>query len=140
MLSSLATKRVGVAVVVVGAPLLHYAVPGATWIRTSAAIAGGLMMLFFAREAIDDERVRDLKLRAVSTAFSVSFTLTLIINWFLNRDFDPRRDFDGVNGVLRSISAFDLIALTMIVALALFHLWRWQDGTTPQTADGVPSA
>ena len=140
MLSSLATKRVGVAVVVVGAPLLHYAVPGATWIRTSAAIAGGLMMLFFAREAIDDERVRDLKLRAVASAFSVSFALTLIVNWFLNRDFDPRRDFDGVHGVLRSISAFDLIAMTMIVALALFHLWRWQDGRTPQPADGAPSA
>jgi uncharacterized membrane protein len=128
MLSSRATRRVGVALVVVGAPVLHYAVPGATWIRTSAAIAAGLMLVFFAREAIDDERVRALKLRAISAAFSVSFSLTLIVNWLLNRDFDPRRDFDGSSGTLRSISAFDLIALTMIVALALFHCWRLQDG------------
>jgi hypothetical protein len=139
MLSSFATKLVGAGLVVVGAPVLHYAVPGASWIRTSAALAAGLMLVFFTKEAIDDERVRDLKLKAIGTAFSVSFSLTLIVNWFLNRDFDPRRDFDGATGVLRSISAFDLIALTMLVALGLFHLWHWQDGSTPQPADGVPS-
>ena len=133
MLSSLAVKRVGVALVVAGAPMLHVVVPGATWIRTSAALAGGLMLVFFAKEAVEDERVQALKLRAISTAFSVSFTLTLIVNWLLNRDFDPRRDFDGTTGTLRSISAFDLIALTMIVALALFHYWRVQDGATPDT-------
>ena len=134
-MSSLTVKRLGVALVLAGAPALHYAIPGASWIRTSAAIAGGLMMLFFAREAIEDERVRDLKLKAVSTAFSVSFALTLIVNWLLNRDFDPRRDFDGTTGVLRSISAFDLIALTMLVALALFHYWRLQDGEVPAAPD-----
>ena len=133
MLSSLAGKRVGVALVVAGAPMLHVVVPGATWIRASAALAGGLMLVFFAKEAVEDERVQALKLRAISTAFSVSFTLTLIVNWLLNRDFDPRRDFDGTTGTLRSISAFDLIALTMIVALALFHYWRVQDGATPDT-------
>ena len=57
----------------------------------------------------------------------MSFTITLIVNWFLNRDFHPGRDFDGATGVLRSISAFDLIVLTMVVALALFHYWRFQD-------------
>jgi hypothetical protein len=133
-MSSLTVKRLGLALVLAAAPLLHYVVPGASWIRTSAAIAGGLMMLFFAREAIDDERVRDLKLKAINTAFSVSFSLTLIVNWFLNRDFDARRDFDGATGTLRSISAFDLIALTMLVALALFHYWRLQDGAAERAS------
>jgi hypothetical protein len=134
MLSSQTTKRLGAVLVAVGAPLLHYAIPGASWIRTSAAIAGGLMMIFFSREAIDDERVHDLKLKAVSAAFSASFALTLIVNWFLNRDFDPRRDFDGVNGVWRSISAFDLIIVTMVAALGLFHYWRVQDASPAPAA------
>ena len=47
------------------------------------AIAAGLMMIFFSKERINDERVQDLKLKAVNAAFSVSFTLTLIVNWFL---------------------------------------------------------
>lgn len=139
-MSSLTVKRLGLALVVAGAPALHYAVPGASWIRTSAALAAGLMLLFFAGEAIEDERVRELKLKALSAAFSVSFSLTLIVNWFLNREFDPRRDFDGATGVLRSISAFDLIALTMIVALVLFHVWRRQDGATPPSTAGVGRA
>src|SRR3954447_10737706 len=134
-MSSATTKRLGAAIVFVLAPVLHVAVPGSTWIRTSAAVAGGLMMVFFSRERIHDERVQDLKLKALSGAFSVSFTLTLIVNWFLNRDFHPGRDFDGATGVWRSISAFDLIVLTMVVALALFHYWRFRDAVT-SSADG----
>ena len=126
-MSSATAKRLGLLLVLVGAPALHYAVPGASWIRTSAALAAGGMLVFFTREPIHDERVQDLKLKALSAAFSVSFTLTLILNWFLNREFDPRRDFDGATGVWRSISAFDLIIVTMGVALALFHYWRHQD-------------
>ena len=137
-MSSVMVKRLGLALVVAGAPLLHYVIPGASWIRTSAAIAGGLMMIFFSKEAIDDERVRDLKLKAVHTAFSISFTLTLIVNWFLNREFDPRRDFDGATGVWRSISAFDLIILTMLAALGLFHYWRVQDAAAGDTVVAPP--
>jgi hypothetical protein len=129
MMSSATTKWLGVSVVLILAPLLHYVVPGAFWGRTSAALAGGLMMVFFSREAIHDERVDNLKLRAVSTAFSVSFALTLVLNWLLNRNFDPSRDFDSTGPVAwRSISAFDLIVVTMAIALALFHYWRRVDG------------
>ena len=121
-MSSATTKRLGAAIVLVLAPALHVAIPGSSWIRTSAAVAAGLMMIFFSRERIHDERVQDLKFKALNGAFSVSFTLTLIVNWFLNRDFDARRDFDGATGVLRSISAFDLIVLTMVVALGAVPL------------------
>jgi hypothetical protein len=131
-MSSSTTKRLGLLLVVAGAPLLHYLVPGASWMRTSAAVAAGLMLAFFSKERVDDERVQDLKLKALSAAFSVSFTLTLILNWLLNRDFDVRRDFDGATGVWRSISAFDLIIVTMGVALALFHYWRRQDADATQ--------
>jgi hypothetical protein len=139
-MSSATTKRLGAAIVLVLAPVLHVAVPGSTWIRTSAAVAGGLMMIFFSRERIHDERVQDLKLKALSGAFSVSFTLTLIVNWFLNRDFHPGRDFDGATGVWRSISAFDLIVLTMVVALALFHYWRFRDAAASSPDGGEVSA
>jgi hypothetical protein len=139
-MSSATTKRLGAAIVVVLAPALHVAIPGPSWIRTSAAVAAGLMMIFFSRERIHDERVQDLKFKALNAAFPVSFTLTLIVNWFLNRDFDARRDFDGVTGTLRSISAFDLIVLTMVVALALFHYWRFQDAAASSSDGGKVSA
>jgi hypothetical protein len=132
-MTSATTKRLGVAVVVIAAPLLHFVIPGPFWGRTSAALAGGLMMVFFSREAIHDERVDQLKLRAVSAAFSVSFTATLILNWLLNRDFDVTRDFSGTTW--RSISAFDLIVVTMTAALALFHYWRHVDGQAQSTPE-----
>ena len=132
-------KRLGVLVVVVAAPLLHLAVPGAFWDRTSAALAGGLLMIFFSREAIHDERVQDLKLRAIGTMLPASFSLTLLANWLLNRDFDVTRDFSGATGHWRSISAFDLIILTMTASLALFYYRRFQDsqasGDAAQTSD-----
>jgi hypothetical protein len=135
-MKSSTTRRVGLALVFAGAPILHLFVPGSSWIRTSAAIAAGLMLVFFAREAIHDERVQELKLHAVSTAFSVSFSLTLIMNWLLNRDFDVSGDFDGASMRLRSISAFDVIIITMATALTLFHYWRWRDGAS-DTGSGV---
>ena len=67
-MKSSTVKLLGVLLVLVGAPLLHFAIPGAFWLRTSAAIAAGLMMIFFAREPIHDERVTDLKLRAINAA------------------------------------------------------------------------
>ena len=76
-MSSATTKRLGAAIVLVLAPALHVAIPGSSWIRTSAAVAAGLMMIFFSRERIHDERVQDLKLKALNGAFSVSFTLDL---------------------------------------------------------------
>ena len=138
MLTSSTIKRLGILLIVVGAPLAHYVIPGAFWLRTSAAIAAGLMMIFFSKEPIEDERVRDLKLKAVHAAFSVSFSLTLIVNWFLNRDFDVTRDFESGTGAWRSISGFDLIILTITVALALFHCWRLQDSSAQDAmADGA---
>jgi hypothetical protein len=94
-------------------------------------------MIFFSREPIDDERVRELKLKAISGAFSVSFALTLILNWFLNRDVHVTSDFDGAASAWRSISALDLIIVTMVIALALFHYWRFQDQDAVQA---IPSA
>lgn len=138
-MSSPTIKRLGALLIVVGAPLLHYVVPGAFWLRTSAAIAAGLMMIFFSKEAINDERVQDLQLKAVNAAFSVSFTITLIVNWFLNRDFDVTRDFGSATGPWRSISAFDLIIVTMVVALALFRYWRVEDGDATDAGRSVPA-
>ena len=135
MMSSSTVKRLGVLVVVVAAPLLHFVVPGGFWGRTSAALAGGLLMIFFSKEAIHDERVQDLKLRAIGTAFPMSFSQTLVVNWLLNRDFDVTRDYSGSTGAWRSISAFDLIILTMAVALGLFYYWRFQDSHVPADTD-----
>ena len=50
-MSSATTKRLGAAIVLVLAPALHVAIPGSSSIRTSAAVAAGLMMIFFSRSA-----------------------------------------------------------------------------------------
>jgi hypothetical protein len=64
----------------------------------------------------------------------------LIVNWFLNRDVDRARDFDGASGVLRSISAFDLIIVTMVAALFLFRYWRRQDAAPAPARAAMPPA
>ena len=139
-MTSSTTKRLGLLCVLVLAPVVQFAVPGAFWGRTAAVVAAGLMMIFFSREPTNDERVQDLKLKAINAAFSVSFSLTLIVNWLLNRDFAINSDFEGRAGTWRSISAFELIILTMVVALALFHYWRFQDSESAGDADDVAHA
>ena len=126
-MSSVMSKRVGVLLVGVVAPVLHFVVPGAFWIRTSSAVAGGLLLLFFTQERADDERVRALKLEALSAAFSIAFSLTLVVNWLLNRHWTTAGGPDGAPMPWQSISALDLIILTMVVALAVFHYRRRQD-------------
>jgi hypothetical protein len=63
--------------------------------------------------------------------------LDAAVNWFLNRDFDITRDFNGAAGTWRSISAFDLIILTISTALVLFHVWRLQDSEAVVSHTGI---
>jgi len=91
------------------------------WSGASVLIATCLMVAFFSRETEQDERVEQLKLRSVRLALPVSafavFGYALVL----------KLTSGGRTG-LRYFSAFDLLIIAMVIALALFHWWRWQDG------------
>lgn len=82
----------------------------------------GLMMIFFAKELIEDERVQQLKMKAMFTAMSSGIGVTLIA---YNTAFMVLR---GPSVGRSEMSAYEFLAGVLLIALALFHYWRWQDG------------
>lgn len=91
------------------------------WSGASVLIATCLMVAFFSREKEQDERVEQLKLKAVRLALPLSafavFGHALLL----------KLTSGGRTG-LRYLSAFDLLIIAMVIALGLYHYWRWQDG------------
>ena len=87
----------------------------ASWRGFAFVLAVSLSALFFIRERIDDERVHSLKLKALSIGFGSGLAFTLWWDW-------------KNNGLIRPITAYDFICITVVTALVLFHFWRWRDG------------
>jgi hypothetical protein len=86
----------------------------------------GLMYLFFSKERIEDERVQMLKLRALCVAFFNAWAITGIVRfgvYLQDRSVPPQ-----------TMSAYDVLFVTLIIALGLFHYWRWQDGRAGNAA------
>lgn len=99
----------------------YFLVPNASWPACSLIIALCLQVVFLGRERIEDERVEHLKLKAIKSAFTGAFILVFLYSWLID---SLRRE--GWKDHL--LSAYDLIIVTMLIALALFRYWRWQDG------------
>lgn len=99
----------------------YFYVPNANWSACSLMIAACLLVTFLGREKIEDERVEHLKLKAIKAAFAASFAIVFIYTWLIAtvRREGWRNQF---------LSAYDLIIMVMLIALGLFHYWRWQDG------------
>jgi hypothetical protein len=115
------SKLAWAAFILAGAPFVYFVAPGkGEWVHASAIIAVGLAMFFFAREPNHDERVDQLKLRAVNVSFVPALGVTLLINMVVLNPDEP-------DVVSRSLSAFDFAAITMLCSVALFYSWRWQD-------------
>lgn len=93
------------------------------WFGCSVSVAACLLAIFFTPEKMEDERVEHLKLKAIRAAFVASFFLVLLQAWSIGRG--PRTG--------HFLSAFDLIIIAMLIALGLFHYWRWQDGRERRT-------
>ena len=99
-----------------------------SWDKVSILIAGGLFMLLFTPERIHDERVKDLKLRAITWGYAWGFLCTLFYQFV--------RTYPGLKTNLPVFSAFDALIVLTLMALVLFHYWRWQDGRqTPEAGD-----
>lgn len=91
------------------------------WSGASVMIATCLMVAFFSREKEHDERVEQLKLKAVRLALAVSALVVFGHALLLKLTSGGRTG-------LRYLSAFDLLIIAMVIALGLYHYWRWQDG------------
>jgi hypothetical protein len=79
-------------------------------------LSWGLVFIFFSKERTDDEMIHGLKFKALTMAIIVAFSIThlynyLFLNWRFNREHDR----------ILSISAYQFLALTLIIATISFH-------------------
>jgi hypothetical protein len=80
--------------------------------------------LFFSRETIEDERIKTLKLKALTVAFMLGYTVAFIAKMTLR--FYPDQP--------RVLSAYDLMFVILAAAFGLFHYWQFRDGGEPATS------
>jgi hypothetical protein len=81
----------------------------------------GLVFIFFSKEKTDDEMMQGLKFRALARAIIIAFFITHLYNYlFLNWDFTRQHD------KILSISAYQFLALTLIIATSIFYYLKHQ--------------
>ncbi|MEO6721901.1 MAG: hypothetical protein ABIN67_16150 [Ferruginibacter sp.] len=81
----------------------------------------GFVFIFFSKEKTDDEMIHGLKFKALTRAVIIAFSIThlynyLFLNWRLKREHD----------IILSISAYQFLALTLIIATVSFHYLKHQ--------------
>lgn len=82
----------------------------------------GFLFIFFSREKMDDEMVHQLKFKALTRAVIITFFLMHLYNYiFLNWRFS--RDKDSI----LSISAYQFLAVTLIIATGIFYFQKRQN-------------
>ena len=87
----------------------------------SMGLSWGFVFIFFSKEKTDDEMIHGLKFRALTWAIIVAFSITHLFNYlFLNWRFEREHD------VILSISAYQFLALTLIIATVNFHYLKHQ--------------
>ena len=87
----------------------------------AVGLSWGLLFIFFSKEKTDDEMARSLKFKALTRAVIVSFSITHLYNYlFLNWRFEREKD------IILSISAYQFLALTLMIATAYFYYLKHQ--------------
>jgi hypothetical protein len=82
----------------------------------------GFLFIFFSREKNDDEMVHQLKFKAITRSLFITFFITHLYNYiFLNWRY--QRD----NDLILSVSAYQFLAITLIMATGMFYFQRWFD-------------
>ena len=88
-----------------------------------------LLFVFFSREREDDERVRELKLRALMVAF--------VSGWAFAGAFRFASYLQDRDAVPKVPSAYDAMFVVLVVANALYLLWHHGDGRDAAARPGV---
>jgi len=90
------------------------------WPAASVSIALILALVFFSRERTHDERVEQLKLKAISYGIVFGLVVMTVVN-ILGKMLKGIASWPAFSG-------FDALIMVLLIALGLFHYWRWQDG------------
>jgi FtsH-binding integral membrane protein len=96
------------------------------WPLFQVTLCFGLMMQFFAKERINDERVEQLKMKALFMAMSVGLGFSMIAQYYLYLIFPALRW--NPEKAYQPLSVYEFLSAVFLIALGLFHYWRWQDG------------
>lgn len=84
-------------------------------------LSWGLLFIFFSKEKVDDEMMQRLKFKALARATIVAFFIAHLYNYlFLNWNHELHRDS------ILSISAYQFMALTLIIAYVVFQYLKRQ--------------
>jgi hypothetical protein len=91
------------------------------WNELAIGCSWGLVFIFFSKEKTDDEMVYALKFKALAKAIIASFLITHLYNYLLlNWRFKSQHD------IILSISAYQFLALTLLIATGLFYYSKRQ--------------
>ncbi len=92
------------------------------FIGFSSPLSFGLMMIFFSKERVTDERTIYLKFKSLALAVPLAAILASIYNY--SKNFKAYRiNIDN----WYSISAFEYLSITMLIALVTFHFLKARD-------------
>ena len=84
-------------------------------------LSWGLVFIFFSKERTDDEMMHGLKFKALTRAIIIAFSITHLYNYlFLNWHFKRGHD------MILSVSAYQFLALTLIIATISFYYLKHQ--------------
>lgn len=97
---------------------LNYFLLGFGWAIAAGTMTAGLFMLFFTPERIEDERVRQLKFKAIAWGFAGG--LLGVVFYELAKILLRASE-------LPVLSAYDSLLLVTALALGLFHCLCWWD-------------
>jgi hypothetical protein len=79
----------------------------------------GLLFIFFSRERTDDERIHDLKFKALTRSVIITFFITHLYNYiFLNWSYQRGSD------MILSVSAYQFLAITLLMATGIFYVQK----------------
>ncbi len=121
-------KPLGIVFILIGIGWYFYKlqVTGiADWVAASKMIALGCISLFFSKGKRDDERVFQLKFYAISLSFLLSFVIIDLFN-YLVLNFSA---YTFETGSWSSVSAYDFIITSMLIAISTYHIMRFKDAT-----------
>lgn len=118
------TKILGLLIIIAGAISFfqQYHKKGIFDINVLAiGLSWGLVFIFFSKERTDDEMIHGLKFKALTRAIIVAVSITQLYNYFfLNWRFKREND------IILSISAYQFLALTLIIATISFHYLKYK--------------
>jgi hypothetical protein len=82
----------------------------------------GLCFIFFSKEKTDDERIHQLKFRALAWGLPTGLLIVHMINYFFLSQAEP-----DSGKQIKSISAYASFTLVLLIAMSTFYYLKYKD-------------